>query len=615
MRFTNVWGEGEIFKWYQDRKQKSTRSTAVKSLQVRIDRGGIPHRFVLICTQDEAWLRFDRRPKDANPAILIRETAGAPRRIAADDLCEVGDKQLAEIEASISCEINMILPPDTDLLWVISICFAMFNDDQARYYDLFKYNCYFFSWTILLVLTRHALPFSVPSPETVIQSLREDLGVLSNSLTKKTIHALLSIVLNVITSVRDETGSRIKAGMSPAGRLVWKLPLGFMHFILQQALKIQMYMGLEQHMQTKTKERVLELCQSLLKDAWDNRDLTDPHVERRLWIQGLIGDIKPALEVQVAYIIWDGILDIIASVHGKVNGQNEIDRIEHNLVRRSCIKSRLFGDIQWVQVWNEALSTALPVARDAAHGKAQEIRTSSSGQPGSTTYTQLHAEVFDIAFGAACDAALNAAKRVATETQEQHKNPKRADMWETIWGLWDKIWALAQLRLRGSVFRETAALLDIVRIQRSLGDPARSAHRIGCVTGVAKRAVLNKLADRHVKTWGKMQRLDRSPAGEDIGGNVIRGVMLPDFVKDLGAPNPRQYALAIVAPFPQLRYHQDADLVEYRLLSGNYASPEVIDAIKIDSLVGHVVDRSSYIVERTSVVGRLDMLNITVNPE
>ncbi|EUC61828.1 hypothetical protein RSOL_408870, partial [Rhizoctonia solani AG-3 Rhs1AP] len=159
-----------------------------------------------------------------------------------------------------------------------------------------------------------------------------------------------------------------------------------------------------------------------------------------------------------------------------------------------------------------------------------------------------------------------------------------------------------------------------------------------------------------------MQRLDRSPAGEDIGGDVIQGVMLapsnelmhgashfhlnisrwrwdcvrptevyaevpsygqalmfvilePDFVKDLGAPNPRQYALAIVAPFPQLRYHQDADLVEYRLSSGNYASPEVIDATKIDSLVGHVVDRSSYIVERTSVVGRLDMLNITVNPE
>ncbi|EUC59533.1 hypothetical protein RSOL_317320, partial [Rhizoctonia solani AG-3 Rhs1AP] len=220
---------------------------------------------------------------------------------------------------------------------------------------------------------------------------------------------------------------------------------------------------------------------------------------------------------------------------------------------------------------------------------------------------------------------------------------------------------------RGVRYDNYADLTFVYPSQETVLQPSlqrKVANYISCVTGVAKRAVLNKLAGKHVKTWGKMQRLDRSPAGEDIGGDVIRGVMLapsnelmrdashvrfhsnisrwrwdrvrptevyaevpsygqalmfvilePDFVKDLGAPNPRRYALAIVAPFPQLRYHQDADLVEYRLSSGNYASPEVIDATKIDSLVGHVVDRSSYIVERTSVVGRLDMLNITVNPE
>ncbi|KAJ1308102.1 hypothetical protein OPQ81_002165 [Rhizoctonia solani] len=483
MRFTDKWGVGDIFDWYQSQKQTSVTSVTIKSLQIRVDQGTPPHRFVLICTQDDEWHRFDRRPETGNPATLLRETAIATHRIAADDFCPVSKEELADIEKATYCEIDVTMPPSTDLLWILSICFAMSQDNHARYYDLFRYNCYFFSWTILLVVTRRALPYAVPSPENVIQNLRPDLDSLSRSLTKKTVQALLSIVLNVITSVRDETGNSIKAGMSPAGRLVWKLPLGFMRFVLQQALRIQLYLGLEENMHKKMYEWVIELCQSLLEDAWDKRDLTDHQVGQRLWIRELIGDIKPALEAQLVRIIWDAILDIIASVHGKVDCQQEINRIEHTLGRRSRLKSRLFGDIQWVQVWNEALSTALPVARDAAHGKAQVMQTILSGQPGSTSYSQLHAEVFDIAFQAACDSALNAARRVANETQAQHKNPKRADMWEKVWKLWDRIWASAHTKAKEIVVPiveegvEEVVNLVSEHVVRTVGNvEARKAH-------------------------------------------------------------------------------------------------------------------------------------------
>jgi hypothetical protein len=92
-------------------------------------------------------------------------------------------------------------------------------------------------------------------------------------------------------------------------------------------------------------------------------------------------------------------------------------------------------------------------------------------------------------------------------------------------------------------------------------------------------------------------------------------VLEPDLIEGLGALNPRQYVLAIVSPFPQLRYHSNADLVEYRLTSGNYASAEVVDATSIDCLIGRVEDRGSYVVERTSVVGRMDILDAVVNPD
>ncbi|KAG8749451.1 hypothetical protein FRC11_011322 [Ceratobasidium sp. 423] len=192
----------------------------------------------------------------------------------------------------------------------------------------------------------------------------------------------------------------------------------------------------------------------------------------------------------------------------------------------------------------------------------------------------------------------------------------------------------------------------------------RVAAYISHETGVAQQDVSNVLGVMHVKAWGRMQQLDKSLTGVNVGSDVIQGVMLVsnnettrdashvrfhskfscwrwdhihpievyeevlsygqaqafviierDFIECLGAPNPRQYVLAVISPFPQLRYHPDADLVEYRLTSGNYASPEVVDATKIDCLIGHVEDRGSYIVEQTSVVGRMDMLDVTVNPD
>lgn len=50
---------------------------------------------------------------------------------------------------------------------------------------------------------------------------------------------------------------------------------------------------------------------------------------------------------------------------------------------------------------------------------------------------------------------------------------------------------------------------------------------------------------------------------------------------------------------------------------GKYAKPEVVDAPKIDVLVGRVTTSlgTSYIVKRETVVGQMDMLDATVNPD
>ncbi|KAG9081879.1 hypothetical protein FS749_007315 [Ceratobasidium sp. UAMH 11750] len=52
--------------------------------------------------------------------------------------------------------------------------------------------------------------------------------------------------------------------------------------------------------------------------------------------------------------------------------------------------------------------------------------------------------MFDIAFGAASAEALRAAQDVVRRTGPGLANPKRDQMWEFIWSVWDDIWELSR---------------------------------------------------------------------------------------------------------------------------------------------------------------------------
>jgi GR25 family glycosyltransferase involved in LPS biosynthesis len=166
-------------------------------------------------------------------------------------------------------------------------------------------------------------------------------------------------------------------------------------------------------------------------------------VEKRLWIRELKNDIQDWFHTQMATMFWDAILEIIATVHGHVDGQQTLTNIENNDSRRSRIVVNLIGDAQWIQLWNEALSAALPAARDAVRGKGSTLTFRSP--------TQLHNELFDTAFSAGSSAALAAAQAVVERTQPAQNNAKRNQMWTTIWSVWDDMWRVANERTRSAV--------------------------------------------------------------------------------------------------------------------------------------------------------------------
>lgn len=78
--------------------------------------------------------------------------------------------------------------------------------------------------------------------------------------------------------------------------------------------------------------------------------------------------------------------------------------------------------------------------------------------------------------------------------------------------------------------------------------------------------------------------------------------------------NVEPLVLAVVSPMPHLRLIAGVDIIQYKLNGNKYAHPDVVDARKIDCLVGRLTTPlgASFIVERDTVVGQTDVVDEAV---
>ncbi|QRW24230.1 Transposase family Tnp2 protein [Rhizoctonia solani] len=188
---------------------------------------------------------------------------------------------------------------------------------------------------------------------------------------------------------------------------------------------------------------------------------------------------------------------------------------------------------------------------------------------------------------------------------------------------------------------------------------------------VSAAFIQNKLFNCPFVAWGKMQRITRNEAGNVTGGDLIQGdhivanncklrdalhvmywsvnshwqwvrgpavvldeetfgyscaeqflvidaAFLRHVTKCAGVfyPHLDDLVLAVVSPIPYLCHIASSGITQYSLRGGRYVSPEILDASKIDCLVGRVQLPlgALYIVQRDTAVGQLDMLDEVVNP-
>ena len=143
--------KGPVSDWYKTLRAKG--STAIKKIQLRKDyQHPYYHEYIVISTRSGHTYRVDRRPDPNAPFDTIMKTGC----MAYDTIQEVDSTSLKGLDNTSSCivELRWRGKKIIDLLFVLSICFAIYNDKLADRYTLQRYNCYFLSWAIIGITMR-----------------------------------------------------------------------------------------------------------------------------------------------------------------------------------------------------------------------------------------------------------------------------------------------------------------------------------------------------------------------------------------------------------------------------------------------------------------------------
>ena len=149
--FASGLDKGPVIEWYHSHRSKGP--TLIEKLQLRKDlQPPYYHECIVVFTRSGHRYRVDRRPDADAPFDTIMK-AGCKTY---DMIQTVGSRSLTELQKTSDCVVELHWPGERtiDLLLILSVCFALSQDQQARQYTLQRYNCYFLSWTIVMIAMR-----------------------------------------------------------------------------------------------------------------------------------------------------------------------------------------------------------------------------------------------------------------------------------------------------------------------------------------------------------------------------------------------------------------------------------------------------------------------------
>jgi hypothetical protein len=425
LEFPLGWGNGPVFDWYKNRVPNKT----IQLLQIRKDEGGaVPHRFIMVHMSDDRIHRFDRRPEQASTDHTPDHTVVdllVNHAVKSEDtyIPDVDSTLLSEIERFSHCEVALVLDGRVDLLAVIAACYAISEDDSTREYTFLRHNCFFFSWAILMVVSRHCLPYELPRRDPLMQRfISSSIDDLTSFIVEEAVALFLDLVIDTIIVFREKAGDSLNMGMSMMIRTSWALPIGLLRVFWRQLFTIRLHLGLRQALRGGVERQLTERVPPIYEAIVSTHGASDL-LDSSLWIEEVKVTVEPFLRKEVAKILWDAILDAISSGLGDITPEKLAKELNNPKLKFSVLGKR---SAQFYAVWNAALHGGMPAAKGAIEGNQGNLSDEA---------------VFDKAWSAAKDASLHAAQTVVNNTRTQIRKPVPRDaMWASIWRIWDDSW-------------------------------------------------------------------------------------------------------------------------------------------------------------------------------
>ncbi|KAJ7843206.1 hypothetical protein B0H14DRAFT_2359134 [Mycena olivaceomarginata] len=384
-------------------EKTSANAVAIDKLEIRVDTSSpVPHRFVMLYMRDHSVHRLDRRPNHH------------------EILCHLGEGTVEEVQRKTKHEIGLSLEGKVDLKVVLSACFVISRDDTTKNYTLLAHNCFFFSWTILMIASRRYLPYAVSlEGQTLEQRVEGCLPELTTFIVEEFLNMLLDAVIDAMTIFRKTAGPEIQRGMHILSRALWVLPVDVIRFGARQALRARLQYGL--------RERLGKQVSEMLRST-TLRDIIVYAVRTEMIFSEQGGNIFNA-------ITGDG-------------GLHDIDSLElAKEVEDPTLTNFIFGRryTQFHAVWNAVLHGALGAARDVIKNEDLDQIARDLADYGHGILDKSNRRVIDFTWNAARDGALAAAKAVVGATEDKVKHRKTRDpMWRAVWETWNPLWAKMQ---------------------------------------------------------------------------------------------------------------------------------------------------------------------------
>ncbi|EEB98538.1 hypothetical protein MPER_01931, partial [Moniliophthora perniciosa FA553] len=297
--------------------------------------------------QDQTIHRFDRRPIQGVIGDVITNIP-----VATKDECDraLDDEVVARINKETECEMELFLNGKADLMVVLSACFAISKDQSAKEYTLFAHNCFFFSWTILMVTSRYCLPLMLET-EPLVKRLQPHLPRLVSSIVDEIMDLVVELVVVTVSIFRDRADQEVFQGLTLSGRLGAKLPTSILRFACKRMFSARLYFGLRRQLQERVRVVIGATAVDIAHEALERHNVR-LLIAQRLWLDDFHKIFQQAFQTEIVGVIWTAIFDVLSVGFGDLDTRALVDSL--NDPRRRVFR-RGRRVVQFFAVWNAGL--------------------------------------------------------------------------------------------------------------------------------------------------------------------------------------------------------------------------------------------------------------------